>query len=68
MLNEGLASARAVGSTSVEINTLALLAGVPELGREEQIRCGEEAIALARRYGDPWLLGLATGNLGAVMS
>ena len=56
-MNEGLASARAVGWSSVEINALALLAGVPELGAEEQIRCGEEAIALGRRYGDPRLLG-----------
>ena len=67
LLNEGLACARAVGSTGVEINALAVLANVPELGREEQIRHGEEAIALARAYGDPWLLGLATGNQAALM-
>jgi predicted ATPase/class 3 adenylate cyclase len=68
LLNEGLACARAVGATSVEINALAVLANVPELGREEQIRHGQEAIALARGYGDRWLLGLATGNQGALMA
>lgn len=61
---EGLACARAAGSTKTEILALAMLAEgyTEELGREEQTRLGEEAIALARAYGDRWLLGLATGN------
>jgi predicted ATPase/DNA-binding SARP family transcriptional activator len=65
---EGLACARAVGSTANVIRALCYLSHNPELGREERIRLGEEAIAQARVYGDRWLLGLATGGEGFVMA
>ena len=68
LTQEGLACARAAGSTRGEILALANLAnGYRELGREEQIRLGREGVALARAYGDRWLLGLATGNHAAGM-
>jgi predicted ATPase/class 3 adenylate cyclase len=67
LFEEGLACARAAGATRVEINALSLLAGDAELGREEQIRLGEEVIARAQAYGDRWLLGLVTGNHGSLM-
>ena len=66
--DEGLACARAVGSTARGDQRPRCPRDVPELGREEQIRHGEEAIALARGYGDPWLLGLAIGNQAALMN
>src|SRR5262249_34945035 len=52
-------------SAGTEANALSLLATNPDLGREEQILLGEEAIAVARTSGDRWLLGLATGNQGS---
>ena len=67
-LEEGLVCARAVGSTGIEANALTLLSHYRELGREERIRLGEEAIALARASGDRWLLGLVIGNQGSLMS
>jgi tetratricopeptide (TPR) repeat protein len=68
-LNESLACARAAGSTGIEIHALAMLANgyTEELGREQDIRLGQEAIALARAYGDRWLLGLAIGDHGIEM-
>ena len=66
-LEEGLVCARAVGSTGIEANALTLLSHYRELGREERIRLGEEAIALARASGDRWLLGLVIGNQGSLM-
>jgi predicted ATPase len=68
MLEEGLACARAVGSTSIEANALSLLSFHREVGKDEQIRVGEEAIAKARASGDRWLLGLVTGNQGSLMA
>ncbi len=65
---KGLACARAAGSTRIEINALSLVEVFAELGPEERIRLGEEAIAGARAYGDRWLLGLVTGNHGLVLS
>jgi predicted ATPase/class 3 adenylate cyclase len=67
-LEEGRVRARAVGSTGIEANALTLLSHYRELGREERIRLGEEAIALARASGDRWLLGLVIGNQGSLMS
>ncbi len=68
LLQEGLACARAVGSTGMQANALSLLSDYREFGREERIRLGEEAIALARASGDTWLLGLVVGNQGSLMS
>ena len=62
LLEEGLACARAVGSTGTEANALSLLPFFREFGRGERIRLGEEAIAVARASGDRWLLGLVIGN------
>ena len=61
---EGLACARTARSTRVEILALTMLSEgfTEELGREQQIRFGEEAIALARAHGHRWLLALAMGN------
>jgi len=66
-LEEGLVCARAVGSAGIEANAVTLLSHYRELGREERIRLGEEAIALARASGDRWLLGLVIGNQGSLM-
>jgi tetratricopeptide (TPR) repeat protein len=68
LLEDGLADARAAGSIRLEANALSLLSFYEKFGREEQIRLGEEAIALARASGDRWLLGLVTGNHGALMA
>jgi predicted ATPase/class 3 adenylate cyclase len=68
LLEEGLACARAVGSTATEANALTLLAYYRKVGREEQIRIGEESIAKARASGDRWLLGLVIGNQGSLMA
>jgi tetratricopeptide (TPR) repeat protein len=67
LYEEGLACARVTRSTGVEVRALIHLAKWTEFGREEQIRLGEEAIALAGSYGDAWLLGLVTGNQGVLM-
>ena len=67
-LEEGRVCARAVGSTGIEANALTLLSHYRELGREERIRLGEEAIDLARASGDRWLLGLVVGNQGSLLS
>ena len=53
LLEEGLACARAAGSTRIEANALSLLSIYSEFGKDERIRLGEEAIALARASGDP---------------
>ena len=58
----GLADARAAGSVRMEANALSLF--YDAVGRDEQIRLGEEAITYARTSGDRWLLGLVTGNYG----
>ena len=68
LFDEGLACARTAGSTRIEINALSLVEVFTELGPEERISLGEEAIAGARAYGDRWLLGLVTGNHGVVLS
>jgi predicted ATPase/DNA-binding SARP family transcriptional activator len=68
LFREGLACARAAGSTGIEIEALANLADDPDLGRKEQTRLGEEAIAMARAYQDRWLLGLVTGHYGVLLS
>jgi predicted ATPase/class 3 adenylate cyclase len=67
LLEEGLACARATGSTSIEANALSLLASFTKFGKDEQIRLGDEAIAKARVSGDRWMLGCVIGNQGAVM-
>ena len=67
LLEDGLADARAVGSTRMEANALTLLS-FHQFGSEEQMRMGEEAIASARTSGDRWLLGLVTGNHGDLMA
>jgi predicted ATPase/class 3 adenylate cyclase len=67
LLEEGLACARATGSTAVEANALSLLSFFSKFGRDEQMRLGEEAIAKARASGDRWLLGVVIGNHGEVM-
>jgi predicted ATPase/class 3 adenylate cyclase len=67
LFRQGLTCARAASSTKFEVSALLNLQQDPELGREEQIRVGEEAITLARAHGDPWLLGIATGNHGGLM-
>jgi predicted ATPase/class 3 adenylate cyclase len=61
---DALAFARAAGSTRMEVHALGMLANgyTEQLGREEQIRLGREAVAAAAAYGDRWLLALATGN------
>ncbi len=68
LLEEGLACARAAGSTLTEAQALSLLSFFTRFGRDEQIRLGEEAIAKARASGDRRLLGGMTGNLSSVMS
>jgi tetratricopeptide (TPR) repeat protein len=68
LLEDGLADARAVGSARMEANALSLISFYDASGRDEQIRLGEEAITKARTSGDRWLLGLATGNHGVLMS
>jgi hypothetical protein len=67
LLEDGLADARAAGSTRMEANALTLLS-YHQFGREEQIRLGEEAITSALTSGDRWLLGLVTGNHGDLMA
>src|SRR5262249_29221268 len=68
MLEEGLECARVTGSIAIEANALSLLAWHREVGKDEQIRLGEEAIAKARASGDRWLLGLVIGNQGSLMA
>jgi tetratricopeptide (TPR) repeat protein len=68
LFEEGLACARAAGSTLIEAHALSLLSFFTRFGRDEQVRLGEEAIAKARASGDRRLLGLVTGNLSSVMS
>ena len=68
LLEEGLACARAAGSTLTEAHALSLLAFFTRFGRDEQIRLGEEAIAKVSASGDRRLLGIVTGNLSGVMS
>jgi tetratricopeptide (TPR) repeat protein len=68
LLEGGLADARAVGSARIEANALSLLSGFEAVGRSEQIRLGEEAIDRARSSGDRWMLGVVTGNHGALMA
>jgi predicted ATPase/class 3 adenylate cyclase len=65
---EALVCAREAGFTAIEIEALTNLSDDPTLGREGQIRLGEQAIMLARSHGNRWLLGLATGNHAALMS
>jgi tetratricopeptide (TPR) repeat protein len=67
LLQDGLTCARTAGSTRIEINALSLLSIYSALGRRNRIRLGEDAINLARAYGDRWLLGLVTGNHGVLM-
>ena len=67
LLEEGLACARATGSTASEAVALSLLSFFSKFGKDEQIRLGEEAIALARASGDRGLLGAMIGNHGVVM-
>jgi predicted ATPase/class 3 adenylate cyclase len=67
LFEEAVECARAIGSASWEANALSLLSDDTGLGAEEQLRLGEEAIALARDSGDRWLLGLAIGNHGVTM-
>src|SRR6266508_1268062 len=52
----------------MEANALSLLSSYDAVGRDEQIRRGEEAITHARTSGDRWLLGLVTGNHGVLMA
>ncbi len=59
---------RAPGSARIEVTALSLLSSYEAFGWDEQIRLGEEAIALARTSGDRWLLGLVTGNHGVLMA
>jgi predicted ATPase/class 3 adenylate cyclase/Tfp pilus assembly protein PilF len=66
-LEEGLSCARAAGSTRTEAIAVSLLAARPDLDRDEHHRLGEEAIAIARASGDRWVLGLVTGNHGALL-
>jgi tetratricopeptide (TPR) repeat protein len=66
LLGEGLTCARAVAATETEVRALVYLAKDFGLGEEEQIRLGDEAIAIAS-HGDPGLLGFATGNQGVLM-
>ena len=65
---DGLADARAAGSARIEATALSLLSSYEAFGWDEQIRLGEEAIALARTTGDRGLLGLVTGNHGVLMA
>jgi predicted ATPase/class 3 adenylate cyclase len=64
---DGLADARAVGSARIEATALSLLSSYEAFGWDEQIRLGEEAIAIARATGDRGLLGVVTGNHGVLM-
>ncbi len=66
-LEEGLICARTVGSTRSEAIALSLLAARPDLDQDERVRLGENAIAVARASGDRSVLGLVTGNHGALL-
>jgi len=73
LLEDGLADARAAGSTRIEANALSLLpssllSSYQAFGRDEQIRLSQEAITRARTSGDRWMLGLVTGNHGDLMA
>jgi predicted ATPase/class 3 adenylate cyclase len=64
LFTQGLECSCAVGSSVFETIALTNMQHDPELGWERRIHLGEAAVALARDRGDPWLLGIATGNLG----
>jgi predicted ATPase/class 3 adenylate cyclase len=66
-LDEALACARLVGAVRVETIALTCRSSDGALGREEQIRGGEEAASLARASGDRRLLAIVTGARGVHM-
>jgi predicted ATPase/class 3 adenylate cyclase len=68
LTREGLACARAAGSTMFEILALSNVADDTDLDPDERILLGEEAISLADASGDRWILGLVTGNHGYLMN
>jgi len=68
LLEDGLADARAAGSVRMEAHALSLLSFYDAVGRDEQIRLGEEAITHALTSGDRFLLGLVKGNHGYLMA
>ena len=68
LLEDGLADARAAGAARIEALALSLLSFFDGVGRDEQIRLGEEAISKALTSGDRGLLGRVTGNLGLLMA
>jgi tetratricopeptide (TPR) repeat protein len=64
LFEEALVCARAAGSRRTESLALSMVAENTERSDEERIRLGQQAIAIAESTGEPWVVGVTTGNAG----